>query len=244
MERKDYALRRELEEIEALGFGEFDPALFLCIKSMVTRAEALPERAKGHLESRIRERLEEFNRIRVEKREEAASALEKVRGMPREAEIKEAFGQGDYRAVLRLYRRLNLRRDRVRIRLSSNRADTPDYIRSRRDVAQLNLRAELEESIGTPVGAEDDLDGEGWGGDEMLSFQLFREAAAEHRAGKELGRATQEGPDNPGPLNGYALTTTTLEHIKELSPVYLKRFVKWLDALAALYALPDRNSRS
>jgi len=239
MERKDYALRRELEEIEALGFGEFDPALFLFIKSMVTRAEALPERARGHLESRIRERLEEFNRIRVEKREAAASALEKVRGLPGEAEIKEAFGQGDYRAVLRLYRRLNLRRGRVRIRMRSSRAGTPDYIRSRRDVAQLNLRAELEESIGTPVVAEDDL-----GGDEMLSFQLFREAAAERRAGKELGRATQEAPDNPGPLNGYALTTTTLEHIKDLSPVYLKRFVKWLDALAALYALPDRNSRS
>lgn len=245
MNREECALRKELEELEALGLSDFDPSLFRLITSMATRAEGLPEGARARLRDRARGRLAEFHRDRVQKREEAASALEAVRGMAPEVEIKAAFGQGDYREVLRLYRRWGGRRSPIRIRATSIRAGTSEYIQQRRDVTELNLRAELEESIGASFGAEGAGGRYGSGeGDEMLSFQLFREAAAEQRAGKELGRATKEAPDNPGPLNGYALTTTALEHIRDLSPLYLKRFVKWLDGLAALYALPDRSARS
>ena len=131
-------------------------------------------------------------------------------------------------------------KQRITIDSLSRKTTSRQDVSHRKDVAQLRLRAQLQEQVNLPLfGGAMVGDSSGEQEDEMLSFRLFREAAADELAGKEVGRAAEEAPDNPGPLNGYALSTETLEHIKTLSPVYLKRFITWLDGLAALYALPD-----
>jgi len=230
------SIQGELGELKSLGINEFDPALFALVESLVERAAQLPESSRTLLEQRARNRLEAFHDSRNRARDNAASALEAVRESGEQVEIKVAFEQGDYRRANRVFRCFEATKKRVTI-ISLNRKVAPrQHVSNRKDVAQLRLRAQLQEQVNLP------LFGAGASGhqeDEMLSFKLFREAAADQQAGKELGRAADEAPENPGPLNGYALTTETLEHVKRLSPVYLKRFIKWLDGLAALYALPD-----
>ena len=242
MMSREQALRAELEELEAIGLSEFDPGLFSAVQSLVDRAGTLPEGARGRLEERAADYLKEFHRARNLQRESAASAMERVEEGEEKSPVKEAFEKGDFRGAIRLSRRVEFKRQRVSCVALPAEVSLKEHIEGRRDVAQLNLRAELEEQLAMPfLYSTSEAGGES---EEMLSFQLFREVAADERAGKELGRATCEAPENPGPLNGYALTTETLEHIRNLSPVYLKRFITWLDGLAALYALPESNSRS
>ena len=234
------SLSQELHELKSLGIHEFDPPLFTLVESLVERASGLPEESRLLLENRARIRLGVFHASRNRARDQAASALETVRNLGENLEIKVAFEQGDYRRANRVYRCFEATKQRTTIDSLNRKSTSRQHVSQRKDVAQLRLRAQLQEQVNLPLFGGGMLgDSEGSEGDEMLSFRLFREAAAEDQAGKEVGRAADEAPDNPGPLNGYALSTETLEHIKHLSPVYLKRFITWLDSLAALYALPD-----
>ena len=233
------SLSGELAELKSLGIHEFDPALFTLIESLVGRAARLSGEAQGALEKRARHRLQSFLETRERARDAAALALENVSRSGEQVEVKMAFEQGDFRRAQRVYRCFSATKARVSISSLSRKESTREHVTARKDVAQLELRAQLQEQVNLPLFGNGSGESSGGLQDEMLSFRLFREAAEEHQAGKKLGRAAQEAPENPGPLNGYALTTETLEHIKQLSPVYLRRFITWLDGLAALYALPD-----
>ena len=234
------SLNRELHELKSLGIHEFDPALFTLVESLVERASRLPKESRELLEERARKRLLDFHASRNRARDAAASALENIGKSGENLEIKVAFEQGDYRRANRVYRCFEVTKQRITIDSLIRKTTPRQHVSHRKDVAQLELRAQLQEQVNLPLFGDAMFgDSSRNDQDEMLSFRLFREAAAEDLAGKEVGRAAEEAPDNPGPLNGYALSTETLEHIKTLSPVYLKRFISWLDGLASLYALPD-----
>jgi hypothetical protein len=57
----------------------------------------------------------------------------------------------------------------------------------------------------------------------------------ELHSNRVVTRAIQDRPDNPGPLNAQMLATRLLMALRRLSPVYLSRFISYIDTLLWLH---------
>ncbi|MBQ0758665.1 MAG: DUF2894 domain-containing protein, partial [Zhongshania sp.] len=59
-------------------------------------------------------------------------------------------------------------------------------------------------------------------------MQVFQQRRAIER---RVEIAIQQGPESPGPLNPQMLALKSLTAMRDLSPLYLNRYVNYLDAL-------------
>jgi Protein of unknown function (DUF2894) len=217
------------ERLAALGDTgrRLDPLGLHFLESMATRLEAHEGPARGRLEVRLTQALDDY-----------------AQGLARaQATLDEALAQGLHRHPehAREWRRLaslgdlqGMRRLAVRTRFLSGLAPL----------------AELKRHI---QGATEDRSGEGsraGGVPELKSVERVRDAWSRLRTDQQIERAAGRAPENAGPLNSHLLMLRAAERLRETSPAYLRRFLSyadsllWLDELATPKAVtPVRSVR-
>lgn len=65
----------------------------------------------------------------------------------------------------------------------------------------------------------------------MQSMKHFRESMKHVAIDKIIARALTEGPENPGPLNPQMLAIKSLTQMRNLSPMYLRRFAAYIETM-------------
>jgi hypothetical protein len=65
----------------------------------------------------------------------------------------------------------------------------------------------------------------------MQSMKHFRQSMKHFNIDQVIARAINQGPENPGPLNPQMLAIKSLTQMRDLSPMYLRRFAAQIETL-------------
>lgn len=236
-----------LAALRASGAEVFDPPAFGLVRSLLARAEALPDGARARLLERARERAEllrgAVEAARAAARGELAALAEAGASVAPELDL--ALGRGEVAAVRRAARRarreLSRRHERVEVpwmtrlheRALSRGAAVPDEVT--RGLAQLTEgRGEVDRGAhGRAVALGS-----------AVSSALLSSSAESVRATIAVARVADNLPDAPGPYNGQVLAARALTAMAELSPAYVQAIVAAVDDLAGMEArLPPEAAR-
>jgi Protein of unknown function (DUF2894) len=219
-------LRDRLAALGEVGL-RLDPVGLHFLESMATRLEAHEGPARGRLEVRLTQALDDY-----------AQGLARAQAMR-----DEALAQGLQRHPehAREWRRLASLGDLQGMR----RLDVQS-----RFLAGLSPMVELNRHT---QGATEDRSGQGreaGGAPELKSIERFRLAWSRVRTDQHIERAAGRAPENAGPLNSHLLMLRAAERLRETSPEYLRRFLSyadsllWLDEIAPPKAVtPTRSVR-
>ncbi len=228
-----------LEDLRAAGGDAYDGPGFRFIEGLMRRATDLGGVAEERLQARADQRLDAFEAEFDAARTEAESAMEAIDAAQADpgGGARDAFDQGDYRAVRRhAGRALRMARDDGRQAAGRRLDRLARQVRARGIAMPAGLRSQLETP---PLHARETRTL----GDE-LARMLFRDAAEQARGSLVVARAADGLPEEFGPYNPAALSVQALGLLEAVSPGYLRAFLGGLEELSALKSLPEPPKRS
>lgn len=231
------------------GSDRFDPARFYYIISLARRCVGKRESVARRIEQKAILALEDYN-LRYEK--ERRNAVEIVEGIssnyPDAANlIRGLFEKADFKGVRRLSKRLHRRSNQHALAgltqqvSHSARLDDIDEKQLYLDERLRHQENEVVQSFGhIPADQRSNF---GSHQEASRCFHLFKETWANQYADALVAHAINNRPEDPGPLNKQMLATRCLAAMRNLSPVYLKRFVAYIETLLWLQQADKEGGR-
>lgn len=215
-----------LAALRACGAAHADPVRFRFLEALARRVQAQQGAARRFLETRLAQAIDDcagrFAQAQGDAR--AALAAAAARHPDAAADLQQLFDAGDFAALRR--RSVALARQQAPTALAALSALAAG-------VAQHADPADPADPAGpAPANAHGPQHGPHPAAtDELKSLRYFRDTWAQLSVEQQLTEALAQAPENAGPLNSHRLVLRALEHMRDVSPDYLKRFMAYIDAL-------------
>ncbi len=229
-------LRHKLAELEDGGAHRFKPVRFRFIRAMARRSQEQDPAVAAIVAEKALLALNEYQSDLTRERAEADTLLEQLAESHADAVecARELLAAYDFQGVKRLLGRLNTTRPgnglsqllRQLNQVEASTEQSPDS-GDLETLLRLQEAAALNVQAGAGPGAGPGVQGPG----ELRAARHFRDSLARQHADKMVARATQEAPEDSGPLNPQKLAIRSLTAMQGLSPAYLRRFVTYVDTL-------------
>lgn len=247
----NHLLESALKDLRQQGIDHFDPVRFAYIQSMVYRSKNHKYSVRKITDIKVFKILDELQSDFAKAQKSAAKTIKHINseysGMSEK--IQALFDYGDFTAIRHLLFKLEADKKRCsnsitiladKLANASTVIDNPNLDFDK----LLQLQGENPELSFTHLTTDISSLAQHHLIDELKSMQLFRESRQKLNSDKLVTQSINDSPDEPGPLNPQMLAIRSLSLMRELSPLYLNRFVSYIETLLWLETIDEKDKLS
>lgn len=226
------ALPASLAALHASGADQFNPVRFRFIEAMARRARERDQSVAHIVAVKAWSALQQYQADFALAQQAATAVAERVAiQYPAAAEqARELLGQGRFREVGQLEHSLSRQGARQSLGALVRQLDRVEAITANSKQGSLEATLRKQEQEAVTAGIAGGAPQPGPVG-ELQALGQFREGMAVHAAEQLVSRELRNAPTDSGPLNPQMLAIRSLDTMRELSPLYLARFVAYIDTL-------------